>query len=349
MRIFLPLISLVFFVNCAMPAAPSPAACASGGALTESATVLGSVNGEPIHRRDFDEASEAQLVDNQNEQMQRAMHLTWTGFEAAIDAKLMKQAAARAGMSISELQAAEFDAKVKQPDEEAVRAIYEANKEYIRVEYEKAAPFLREQIIKQQLEDIQRGLINRLRAEADIRYAIPMPDLPRFPVEAGGGAAKGPENAKVTVVEFSDFQCPYCARARGLMENIAELYPNDVRIVYRHFPLAQHAEARPAAEASYCAQQQGKFWPYHDLLFDNMKELHAGIYERFAEELSLDMEAFNACRGAEATKKAVEIDEADGRDYGVQGTPSLFINGIKLIGVLPLPLVRIIIDHELQR
>jgi protein-disulfide isomerase len=162
------------------------------------------------------------------------------------------------------------------------------------------------------------------------------------------GPALGPSSAKVTLVAYSDFQCPYCARARKVVEQLHELYPKELRIVFRHFPLAQHAQARPAAEAAECAEEQGKFWPYHDLLFDNPSALAKADLERYATDVKLDPNAFTTCLGSDRPKAVVAAAEAEGKRFGVQGTPALFLNGMKLIGLLPLPLLQALIDKELS-
>ncbi|MEC9466620.1 MAG: DsbA family protein, partial [Myxococcota bacterium] len=191
--------------------------------------------------------------------------------------------------------------------------------------------------------------LGRLRSQAKVADDHPVPDFTRRSVRAGTAPITGPQNAPITIVEFADFECPYCSQGHELLRQLRKLYPDKVKVVFRHFPLPQHQNARPAAEASYCAHQQGLFWQYHDLLFDHTNALGPSSLQGYAEKVGLDMNAFNACLASEAPKAAVRADEAAGREFGVDGTPSIYVNGIKLIGLLPLPLIRVIIDHELKQ
>jgi protein-disulfide isomerase len=119
--------------------------------------------------------------------------------------------------------------------------------------------------------------------------------------------------------------------------------------VYRDFPLSQHPNARVAAEAAQCAHEQDKFWPFHDLLFDNQHALDRAALAKYAGEVALDVKSFEKCMDSERPKLAVKSSEELGRRYGVDGTPALFLNGMKLIGVMPLPLMKLLIERELER
>src|SRR5262249_2403115 len=149
--------------------------------------------------------------------------------------------------------------------------------------------------------------------------------------------------AKVTVIEFSDFQCPYCAQARRMIERLAELYPDTLKVVYRDFPLAQHPQARAAAEAAQCANEQKKFWSYHALLFQNASALEAADLKRYASQADLDVAKFESCIASDRPKMAVAANEEAGRKFGVEGTPAIFVNGIKLVGLLPMPLLQALV------
>src|SRR5690606_17287626 len=122
---------------------------------------------------------------------------------------------------------------------------------------------------------------------AEVSYSLPVPPLPRKAFRVGDGPSAGPKDAKVTVVTFSDFQCPYCARATRTVEELKQFYGDKIRIAYRHFPLSQHTRATPAAEASHCADEQGKFWEYHDVLYQNQQSLEEADLTRYAEDLKL--------------------------------------------------------------
>lgn len=147
------------------------------------------------------------------------------------------------------------------------------------------------------------------------------------------GQVLGPANAAITVVEFSDFECPFCAQASATVKRLMNEHPNDIRLVYRHFPLQNtHPNARPAAEASECAAQQGKFWEMHDLLFANQKALAGSDLQRYAAQIGLQTQKFSGCLSSEAMAQQVQQDLDAGKQYGVDGTPTFFVNKKKIVG-----------------
>ena len=159
----------------------------------------------------------------------------------------------------------------------------------------------------------------------------------------------GPAFAKVTIVEWSDFQCPYCSRAAATLEKLRDLYSKDVRLVFRNLPLPMHPNARMAAQAAMAAHAQGKFWPMHDKLFANQAALDRGSLERTAEELGLDMERFKVDYESAAVTAMIEADEAAATAAHIRGTPTLFVNGRLFWGVPPLDQFREEIAREIAR
>jgi protein-disulfide isomerase len=159
---------------------------------------------------------------------------------------------------------------------------------------------------------------------------------------AGGGAlvrpwspSSGPADAAVTIVEFSDFECPYCQASFPVIRSIVAMYPGRIRFVYRHFPIAAlHDRATAAAEASACAAAEGKFWPYHDRLFQRRQFDDASL-RRYALESGLDVERFDGCLTSRQFQSDVARDVSDGQALGVRGTPTWFINGRKVEGAIP--------------
>jgi len=161
--------------------------------------------------------------------------------------------------------------------------------------------------------------------------------------------ALGPEDASVTIIEFSDFQCPYCARFNAeTLPQILSNYGDRVRFVYRDFPLTGlHENALKAAEASECADEQGAYWKYHDLLFQNQSALDDASLKNYAASLGLDTAAFNQCLDSDKYMSEVQKDEQDGITAGVQGTPAFFINGMPLSGAQPYAAFKAAIDAAL--
>jgi len=174
----------------------------------------------------------------------------------------------------------------------------------------------------------------------------------RVQASADDDPAKGSKSAPVAIVEFSDFQCPYCARF--YMQTLPLLDDNyiktgKVKLVFRDFPLSFHQYAQKASEASECAHEQGKFWEYHDKMFENQQSLSIESLKQFASELSLDTSKFNNCLDSGKMAAEVKKDFEDGQSYGVSGTPAFFINGIPLVGAQPFEAFKQIIDKELGK
>ena len=158
---------------------------------------------------------------------------------------------------------------------------------------------------------------------------------------------KGDKNAKVTIVEFSDFQCPYCSRVVSTLQKILETYSKDVRVVFKQYPLSFHENAELAAAASLAAHAQGKFWPMHDKLFANQKFLDRPSLEKYAQELKLNMRKFNEALNKEVFKAKINAETAQGTKVGVQGTPAFFVNGRFLKGAQPFENFKTYIDRAL--
>ena len=176
------------------------------------------------------------------------------------------------------------------------------------------------------------------------------PKLLEDPVKIAvdGAPVRGPEDARVTLVEFSDFECPYCSSAVKQVDTIMAAYPKDVKLIYKQFPLSMHPHAELAAEASLAAREQGKFWEMYDVLFKNYRRLSNDSIMTMAKEIGLDMEKFKADLASGKYKTAIEKDLADGEAAGVYGTPSFYINGKQYNGEVTLAALKPILAAELK-
>jgi len=171
----------------------------------------------------------------------------------------------------------------------------------------------------------------------------------RYTVDTKGSPSRGPENAKVAVVEFSDFQCPYCARVTPTLKQIESTYGDDVRVVFKHLPLQMHSKAPAAHAASIAAQRQGKFWEMHDRIFGNQREMSPEKYEEYAAELGLDVDQFKRDAASPEIKRKIDADLKEATRLGVTSTPGFFINGRYLSGARPFDSFKELIDAELGR
>jgi len=172
---------------------------------------------------------------------------------------------------------------------------------------------------------------------------------PRTNVDTGDAPSLGPTDATVTMVTFSDFQCPACGRSYPTVKRIMDQYKGRIRFVFRDFPLSIHPQAPKAAEAAACANEQGKFWQMHDAMFENQQKLAVSDLKSTAASLGLDTERFVACLDSGKKTADWQADMEAGKKYGVNSTPSFFINGRLIAGAAPYPAFAQIIDEELQR
>ena len=167
-------------------------------------------------------------------------------------------------------------------------------------------------------------------------------------VPIAGAPSKGPEHARVTLVEFSDFECPYCSHAVAQVDALMKQFPNDIRLVYKQFPLSMHPHARKAAAAALAANEQGKFWQMHDKLFANFRQLNDERITALAKEIGLDMTRFAADLASGKYEKVINTDFKDGEEAGVLGTPAFFINGKLYNGPMEADQVKPLIEAELK-
>ena len=186
--------------------------------------------------------------------------------------------------------------------------------------------------------------------EMDASPKAHRPKLLEDPVKipVAGSPVKGPEDARITLVEFSDFECPFCSAAVKQVDIVMKAYPKDVKLIYKQFPLSMHPHAELAAEASLAAREQGKFWEMYELLFKNFRQLSRDSILGMAKDLGLDLDKFQADLDSGKFKKEVEKDIADGEAANVYGTPAFYINGKQYNGEVTLAALKPILTAELK-
>ena len=173
------------------------------------------------------------------------------------------------------------------------------------------------------------------------------PDLP--PIDLTGSPWTGNKSAPVTIVEFTDFECPFCASVQPTLKQLLEQYPDQIRLVFKNYPLGFHRNARKAHLAAMCAEEQGKFWPYRYHLFGNQRALKKEDLLRYAESFGLGMEPFERCLEEEKYSGLLQKDYEQGLLLGVRGTPTFFVNGTYFSGAQPLSFFKSVIEAELNR
>lgn len=174
------------------------------------------------------------------------------------------------------------------------------------------------------------------------------PQITRYDIPSEGYPSIGPADAPIVIVEFSDFQCPFCKQwHQSVYAPLLAAYPGQIRVVYRHLPLTSiHPDAQAAAEAAMCANDQNKFWEFHDKLFGG-EALGAGVYAEYASALGLDLQKFETCVNARTYQRAVQADSDFALNLGINSTPTFFVNGLAIVGAQPLSVFQQVIDKEL--
>ncbi len=318
-------------------------ACAAEAESKGRAEIVAEVAGQPITMADLEQALAAQLaeVDRQRRKILE------DGLANVVNDRLLATEAAARAISVEALLAAEVESKLVPIDDAAATAFYEENKARIRQPIEQMLPRIKEHLSTQQRAPLQEALLASLRTKYSPKILL---EPTRAQVATTGSPARGPENAPVTIVEFSDFQCPFCSRVLPTIDQAVKVYGDQVRVVFRQFPLNSiHPMAQKAAEASLCANEQGKFWQLHDAMFADQQGLAVDRLKGKAVELGIIAEQFNSCLDGGKFASQVATDLAEGSQAGVSGTPAMFVNGRFLSGALPFQQLAQIVDDELRR
>jgi protein-disulfide isomerase len=286
-------------------------------------------------------AGELMKVDQQRQEILEQ------GLEGLISQKLVEIEAEQNGLAVEALIQQQVDSKVTEPTGEEVDAFYEQRKASINKPKEEVSGQIVQYLLSQKRQNRAADYVSELRQKHNVRsFLEPL----RIEVAASGSPSYGPEDAPVTIVEFSDFQCPFCSRVLPTFEAVKKNYGDQVRLVFRQFPLSNiHPQAQKAAEASLCADDQGKFWEMHDQMFSNQARLGVPQLKEVAAELGLEGAAFGECLDSGKYASQVRADLNAGTQAGVTGTPAMFINGRFLSGAQPYTRVASIIDDELSR
>jgi protein-disulfide isomerase len=334
-----------------LAALPAAAACSRSQAVStppaaqsgEAGQVVAEVDGARITRGELDKKAAESLIalrQQEYETLRRALD------EMIVDRLVEKEASAR-GLSRQALLKAEIDDRVPPPDPGLLDMVYEQHKQRFRGKTrEEMGPELARAVREQGLSARRGAFHDDLRSRAQIRVTL---EPPRAQVAVPADApALGPPTAPVTIVEFSDYQCPYCRRAQGTVEELLAKYKDKVRFVHRDFPLDGHTQALPAARAARCAAEQGKFWDYHRGLLNAPGDFSEQDLKGRAASLGLDGGKFGSCLESPHHEKAIRASVEDGARIGVTGTPAFFINGRMLVGARRIEEFQEIIDAELR-
>ena len=291
-------------------------------------------------------ASDLPIAPEERKLRQQLYALQGKALGEVIANMLLEEEAKRRSLTVNDLIQTEVNPKVGAPTNAEIRQFYEQNKARIK----KPLKEVRDSVVSVLKQAKARRHLNDLIAEIRSSTEVEiMLEPPRLPIDLEGVRSRGPSDASVTVVEFSDFQCPYCKKVQPALNDLVEQYQGKVRWVFKDLPLEEvHPEAKRAAQAARCAGDQGKFWEYRAVLFE--KELFTDdMYREVARELELETDRLMECIASGKNRELVEKDRQEARMLGLDGTPAILVNGILLTGARPIQSYKELIDRELER
>lgn len=326
--------------SCATVSTPG----ASASTTVEPSAVVATYNDRVIRQAEVDAkaADELQKLEEQLFDLRAE-----TAERIALEA-LVAQAAKKAGLSEEAWLEGQLDRDQPKVTDEQMKALFEKAKGRLPpgVGFDDVKGQLRQAIEREGKNKRAREIFEQLKKGGNYVLVLKSPARPRKNVEALGPSRGADSTAKITLIEFADFQCPYCAKVLETVESVMAAYPGKIRLVFRHYPLSFHDKAPKAAEAAACADEQGQFWKFHDALFAS-QELEVDAMKLQAQQLGLDAKKFDSCLDSGRMASVVKKDMAAGQSAGVSGTPAFFINGVMLSGAQPEEAFRKIIDQEL--
>jgi len=336
--LFALVLGLALTGACSQPAATDAAKGDSTPAIR--------IGGEVITVGELDAWIKDQLFDRETDAGKAAKlyEIRAGAAENLVAQRLLEAEAKKLGTDSDALLEAEAKKRLTVTDAEVQRFYDENKKSFGERSIDEMKVQIREHLERRAAPEAARSYVQQLRDAAKVEVLLERTRT----VVAATGPSRGPADAPVTIIEFSDYQCPFCRRAEPTLEQVLAKYEGKVRFVFRHFPLDRiHPQARGASEASACAAEQGKFWEYHAALFADDAQLDRSGLDAAAAKTGLDTGAFKSCVDSRKTQALVEADVKDGEAAGVSGTPAFFINGIPLRGALPLEDFQKVIDEEL--
>lgn len=298
------------------------------------------VGGETIYESDLLPSVLAQL----NRLRGQEYNLKKKALDSLIQQKLLETAAKKRGITPEKLLEQDVDAKVAEPTDGELHAYYLGQKDKLNLPFDEVEEQLRAAFKQARIQEARQGYLKRLVKEGDVTVLLAPP---RVQVGYDPNRVRGNPKAPVMIVEFSDFQCPHCRRVEATLREVLARYRDRVSLAYRDFPITQiHPQAELAAQASRCAGEQGRFWEYHDKLF-NASKLERNDLVEYAHSLKLDEQAFDSCLTSRKYGEDIQRDFQEGTQAGVSGTPGFFINGVPLNGAQSAEAFVRIIEQQL--
>lgn len=316
----------------------------SGATITTAQTeetVVAVVNGREISQREVDALLIVQVMGLE----QQLYAIRKANLENLVLTVLLEAEAAKRGVSVKELRKILTAGSVEVKPAEVETAYAENVAAFGAMSPDEAKERLRLDLETQARMDKYRQTLKELRQEASLEIFLREPRWPWRTI-ADGSPVLGAKNSAVTIVEFADFQCPYCRSSQQVIKELLKAYPDDVRIIFKHLPLDNHSQAFTAARAAFCAGKEGRFWEYHDSVFA-LRKLGMDDLRKTAESLKLPLTKFDACLSSEDSREAITQDKREAARWGIASTPTFMVNGKIIQGATDLDLFKSLIEQEL--
>jgi protein-disulfide isomerase len=317
---------------------------AAQNAAPATGAALATVDGKAISSAEVEKsiATDLAKLETQIYELKKAR------LDALVEEQLLGQEASKRGITTATLIETEITSKQSPVTDEEIAIFYGANQARLQKDLNAWRDQIRTFLSTQKATERRKAFIDQLRAQHKVEVFLKAPPVARAEIPTAGAFAKGPENAPITLVEFSDFHCPFCKRAEPTVKQVLAKYDGKIRFIYKDFPIdSLHPQARAASEAARCAGEQGKFWEFHDKIYAGDPDATGPTMQLYAQQVGLDATKFEACRTARKYQAPVQADIADGTKLGVSGTPGFFVNGRFLSGAQPLEEFTKLIDEEL--
>ena len=335
----------------AKKAEPAPAAATGPAPAADPAAVVATWNGGQLTYGEVEKDIKGQLIKLEVDYLTNRYQTESQALEQLVMKGVLEaEAKAKGAADVDALLKVEVEDKVTAPTEDEVRAHYAVLQRNLRgAAYEEVADRVRADLLRRRQGERFGAYFEELKAKYGVKTTLTFPDMPRIPVSADDDPSKGAATASVTIIQFAEYQCPYCGQADKVIDQVLQQYDGKVKVVFRDYPLGFHDRAIPAAVAANCAGDQGKYWEMHKLLMSNQRALEEADFVAHATALQLDLAKWNTCRQDPKQAAEVQKDFEDGNAVGVSGTPAFFINGIMLSGALPFEEFKVVIDRELAK
>ena len=319
-RLFIGILcTFVFLPNCIAqaPAKSSPSA---------ASPPLATVDGQAITDDDLAPYVAGQLRPLKEQEYQ----IKKKALDTLIGQKVLEAEAKKKGLTTDKLLEQEVDAKVPEPTDAEIGAVYAMQRDQLGRPLDEVKPQLQQNLKRAKVQEARQEYSTHLREQAKVAVLL---SPPRVQVAFDPARVRGNPKAKVMIVEFSDYQCPYCGQVEATLKSVLAKHQDTVALAFRDMPITQiHPMAMGAAEASRCAGEQGKFWEMHDAMFSDQAGLDKNGLENKAQKLGIDQKQFESCLSGEKYKTQIQQDAQEGMRVGVSGTPGFFINGVFISG-----------------